>query len=36
MFERALSKWSWVLGIILGIMAGEMMSLVPPGSWSWV
>lgn len=32
-YQFTKSKWSWVPEIILGIIAGELMSLIPPAGW---
>jgi len=30
------SKWSWILGAILGLVVGLVFSLLPPGTWTWI
>ena len=29
------SKWSWILGAILGLVVGLVFSLLPLGTWTW-
>lgn len=35
-YQFTKSKWSWVPGIILGIIAGELISLIPPAGQPWL
>ncbi|MFX0069415.1 MAG: hypothetical protein ACFE7I_10110 [Candidatus Hodarchaeota archaeon] len=30
------SKWSPILGAILGLVVGLVFSLLPPGIWTWI